>query len=185
MPDIQFFAICFYFLLPVYAANVTPILAKRFNVLPGLALPIDCNASWKGKPVLGPHKTLRGFLLGTAAAMVVGFTQTILYPVPNFPTLGLVDYASINPLVLGFLLGFGSLLGDSLGSFIKRRAGKKPGETFPVLDQTGMTIVAIVAVIWAYPLPIAAIIAGVSITFVWHVIAARMAYVLNIREEKW
>ena len=181
----EFLAVCFYFILPAYAANVAPILAKRFNVLPRLAVPVDCNANWNGKPLLGPHKTLRGFVLGTAAAIAVTVGQTFLYPLFPFPTLGLVNYAYVDPFVLGFLLGFGSLLGDSIGSFIKRRAGKKPGEPLPILDQTGMAMVATIAVVWVYPLSIDAIIAIIAMTFLWHITAAKTAYAFKIRPEKW
>lgn len=181
----EFLAVCFYFILPAYAANVAPILAKRFNVLPWLAVPVDCNASWNGKPLLGPHKTLRGFVLGTAAAIAVTLSQTLLYPLFPFPTVGLVNYAHVNPLVLGFLLGFGSLLGDSLGSFVKRRVGIKPGEPLLGLDQTGMAIAAIAVIVRINPLPNTAIITIVVMTFLWHIAAARTAYLLKIRKEKW
>ncbi|MDP4007458.1 MAG: CDP-archaeol synthase [bacterium] len=186
MPDIlQFLAICFYFILPAYAANVAPVLAKRFNVLTQLAVPIDCNLKLRGKPVLGPHKTLRGFLVGTIAAISVTLSQTLLYPLFPFPTLGLVDYAQVNPLLLGFLLGFGSLLGDSFGSFIKRRIGKNPGEPLLGLDQTGMAIAAILAVSRAYPLSGGVILILITMTFLWHITAAKTAYLLKIRSEKW
>lgn len=182
---LEFLAVCFYFMLPAYAANVAPVLAKRFNVLPRLAVPVDCNASWNGKPLLGPHKTLRGFVLGTTAAIAVTLGQTLLYPLFPFPTIGLVDYASVNPLVLGFLLGFGSLLGDSLGSFIKRRTRIQPGEPFPGPDQMGMAVMAIAVVAGVYPLSLTAVVAVVAMTFLWHITAARTAFLLKIREEKW
>ncbi|MDO8474466.1 MAG: CDP-archaeol synthase [bacterium] len=186
MPDsIQFLAICFYFIFPAYAANIAPILAKRFNILSRLDLPIDCNARWNGKPVLGPHKTLRGFVLGTTVAIAVVLSQTLLYPFFPFPTLGLVNYAQINPFLLGFLLGFGSLLGDSLGSLIKRRIGRAPGESLFGLDQTGMAIVAIASVVWIYPLSLTTSIALIAMTFLWHITAARTAFLLKIRREKW
>ena len=44
--------------------------------------------------------------------------------------------------LIGFLLGFGALLGDALGSFIKRRMGIGRGKPAPILDQIDFLIVA-------------------------------------------
>ncbi|MDD5096840.1 MAG: CDP-archaeol synthase, partial [Candidatus ainarchaeum sp.] len=49
--------------------------------------------------------------------------------------------------VSGFLLSVGALLGDALGSFVKRRAGITPGKPF-FLDQLGFIAVGLLL---AYP----------------------------------
>jgi CDP-2,3-bis-(O-geranylgeranyl)-sn-glycerol synthase len=188
MPDIiQFLAVCFYFLFPAYAANIAPILANRFHVFPRLALPIDCNVTFifDGKRLLGPRKTVRGFLLGTLAAMFVASMQSFLWPFFPFPTLGLVNYASVNPLLLGFLLGFGSLVGDSVGSFIKRRIGWEPGRSFLGLDQVDMLIAVIFVASWKYHVSAIAIVTLLVGTFIWHLVLSWGAYKLRIRDEKW
>ncbi|MCD4805699.1 MAG: CDP-archaeol synthase, partial [Desulfobacterales bacterium] len=65
--------------------------------------PIDWNRTFlDGKPLLGSHKTIRGIIGSIAAGTLLsGF-------------LGL-------PLIVGFCIGFFSMLGDSLSSFFKRR----------------------------------------------------------------
>jgi uncharacterized protein len=69
-----------------------------------------------GRPLLGPHKTLRGFLGGIAASLVVGCT------------LGF-------PLWIAFLTGLLSMLGDLTSSFIKRRCDLPSGSVVLGLDQ--------------------------------------------------
>lgn len=182
---IKFLAVCWYFFFPVYAANMAPILAHRFGALPFLALPIDCNRTLGGKRLLGERKTVRGFLVGTAAAMLVAASQSFLWPFFPFPTLGVVDYASSNPLFLGFALGFGSLVGDSCGSFIKRRMGKEPGEPVLGLDQLDMASVPLAAVIWTHPIPAMTILVVLVSTFAWHRAASFAAHKTGIRQEKW
>jgi hypothetical protein len=48
-----------YFFGPAYAADVSPILAER--LLPRFDVPIDGGTKLRGPPLLGAHKTWRGF----------------------------------------------------------------------------------------------------------------------------
>ena len=50
-------------------------------------------------------------------------------------------------ILIGFLLGFGALLGDALGSFLKRRLGIGRGKPAPILDQLDFIIVALILVL--------------------------------------
>lgn len=68
------------------------------------------------KPLLGPHKTVRGFAGGCAAGILLGLL------------LGFPWWA-------GFAAGFLSMTGDLLSSFVKRRASIPSGGLAPGLDQ--------------------------------------------------
>jgi CDP-2,3-bis-(O-geranylgeranyl)-sn-glycerol synthase len=121
----------FWFFLPSYAANIAPVLATRFNWLPLLAHPLDAGFCWRNQPLLGKHKTLRGIVVGLAAAMATAWLQGILeqqmgwHPFPR----------QLPPALFGLLAGAGGLGGDLMGSFVKRRLGWGVGKPFPVLDQ--------------------------------------------------
>ena len=184
MHETLFWVQCLYFFLPAYIANTIPIIAARFRILPGLAIPIDGGRNW-----FGPHKTIRGFLLGTAAAIMIAYCQAKLHVFGPFAAFGLTDYNQVNPLMLGFLLGFGSLAGDSLGSFVKRRLSMRPGEHLWFFDELTMAAGAILFLIILYPTPSARkvyiAIACILITFAWHITAAKTAYLLRIREARW
>jgi CDP-2,3-bis-(O-geranylgeranyl)-sn-glycerol synthase len=41
-------------------------------------------------------------------------------------------------------MGFGAILGDAIGSFVKRRINIKPGAPFPIVDQIGFIFVAFI-----------------------------------------
>ena len=41
---------------------------------------------------------------------------------------------------IGFIMGFGAILGDAIGSFTKRRINLKSGAPFPIVDQVGFVV---------------------------------------------
>ena len=122
-----------YFLLPAAFANMTPVFMR--NHFKFLAYPVDFNKKVYNKRVFGDRKTFRGFVFGILAAVIIVFMQKLLYGFGFFQKISLINYSSVNFLVLGFLIGFGCLFGDLIGAFIKRRLDFKPGESFFVLDQ--------------------------------------------------
>ncbi|MFV9646031.1 MAG: CDP-archaeol synthase, partial [Desulfobacterales bacterium] len=79
----------------LFAVNAAPpviafLLEDRWN------WPIDWNRTFlDGKPLLGRHKTIRGIIGSIAAGILIGWF------------LGL-------PLIVGFCIGFFSMLGDLL-----------------------------------------------------------------------
>jgi len=120
------------FLIPIYVANSSPVVLGGGAPLDfGIALP-------DGRRLLGNGKTFRGFVGGTLAGTVAGGIVAALYTLPFFP--------DAQAQFLGaFVLSFGTLFGDALGSFIKRRAGVDSGRPF-VLDTIMFLIVALAAV---------------------------------------
>lgn len=115
-------------------------------VLLGGGRPMDFGKSWRGRRLLGDGKTWRGFIGGTTSGIFVGLVQ-----------IGVVDSAGLDPawsfgawpsaLVVVVCLGLGSMLGDSMGSFIKRRIGLDRGIKAPGLDQYNFVVGAIIVVV--------------------------------------
>ncbi len=96
--------------------------------------PIDLGRSWRGKRILGDGKTWRGFIGGTLLGIMVGFLQ--LYAASFYDNVdfwGFGPYPSCVGIVI--LLAVGSLVGDMVGSFFKRRIGIGRGKKAPLLDQ--------------------------------------------------
>ncbi len=100
----------------LFAANAAPpvlgvLLEDKWN------WPLDGNRRFvDGEPLLGSHKTIRG-AIGSIAA---GTLLSLLF--------------GLSP-ILGFCIGFFSMLGDVLSSFLKRRFKLACGAAAPILDQ--------------------------------------------------
>jgi CDP-2,3-bis-(O-geranylgeranyl)-sn-glycerol synthase len=120
------------FLIPIYVANASPVVL-------GGGTPLDFGRNMPdGRRLLGGGKTIRGFVGGTLAGTVAGGLLVLFYQLPFFPD-------SSTQFMAAFVLAFGTLAGDGIGSFIKRRAGVASGKPF-ILDTIMFLIVALVLV---------------------------------------
>ena len=150
-----------------------------------LNIPIDRGKTWRQQPILGKSKTIRGFVVGVALAVLVTMTQKYLFEFDLFKNISLINYSQINFFLLGTLLGLGALLGDALESFVKRRRGIKPSESWKIWDQIDYVIGSLIVVWFFVDLSLidAVIIIGISIILT--IIANHIGYYLKIRQEKW
>ena len=81
------------------------------------ALPLDGGRLWKdGRPILGPHKTVRGVAMAIGGGTILGW---------------LLGY----PFQIGCAVGAAAMVGDLLTSFFKRRSGQASGADSPGKDQ--------------------------------------------------
>lgn len=103
-------------LLLLSVANTAPIVAKRlFGAR--WSLPLDGGLLWRDRrPVLGPSKTVRGLVVAVLATSLAALALGLTLP-------------------LGALLAMGSMAGDVLSSFIKRRLGIASSDRAVALDQ--------------------------------------------------
>lgn len=171
---------CFYLMLPAYFANMAPVMVKKVNFF---VLPIDFNKTINGKPIFGRNKTFRGVVFGIIFAIIVAYSQFLLYEIEFFKNISFLDYQ--NWLLLGFLMGLGALTGDLAKSFFKRRLGINPGEKFVPFDQTDFVVGASVFIIPFFDLTWGIFITSLLLSFVLHIIVNHLAFCLKIRNEKW
>ena len=171
-----------YFMVPAYFANMAPPLGK--GILKKIAVPIDMGKKWKGKPVLGKNKTWRGVILAVVAGAVFFLLQRYLYQFGSFKSVSLIDYSSAS-ILIGVLLGFGAIFGDSVESFFKRRRGIGSGKPWIPFDQTDFTIGALLFASTLYfPGWVNAVVI-VVLSAVGHILINRIGYLLKIRDVKW
>ncbi|HDI12493.1 MAG: CDP-2,3-bis-(O-geranylgeranyl)-sn-glycerol synthase [Hadesarchaea archaeon] len=160
---LQLFGTAIWFILPAYVANATPVIL-------GGGSPLDGGKKLKdGRPIFGPGKTIRGFMAGVIAGSAMGGLE------------GVVEQSHIY-FLLGFLLSLGALVGDLLGSFIKRRLNIPRGRPAPILDQIGFVVFALV---FASPvmLPSGEIILTIlAITPLIHLGTNLIAYKLGLKD---
>jgi len=171
-----------YFILPAYIANAAPVLVKRINFL---NYSIDFNKKISGLPILGKNKTWRGLIFGILSSIIVIFIQYILYDVNTFFEISLIDYKSVNFVLLGFLFGFGALFGDMVESLIKRRLNIKSGGPFFPFDQLDFIVGALLFVGFVFFPPITTIVVLFIFTPLIHLLTNIIAYKLKMKDVWW
>ncbi len=160
------------YIMPAYIANASAVLFRGKSRL-------DMGYKFfDGKPILGRHKTVEGFLGGAFAGSVYGFVQSIFTPV-------------VDPIT-GILLAVGAMIGDSIGSFIKRRLDLKSGELAPFLDQWDFVLGAYILVYLGHLIDNSIILPSLTsalLILVMTVIIALLsnitAYLLGLKDVPW
>ena len=126
---------------------VPMLIPNSAAVLFGGGTPVDFGKKMKnGSRYLGDGKTWNGLIGGTISGVILGVIQIIIMNLLNQPEWT-INTNIISALPILFLLAFGSMLGDMLGSFIKRRIGKKQGAKFPIMDQYDFFIGAMILIV--------------------------------------
>jgi len=168
-------------LLPAYTPN-------NFAVIFGGGTPVDFGKKFiDGKRLLGDGKTIKGFVAGVLGGLFIAHVQLIVERCASFSFFSSLEYHTF--LALSFSLSFGALFGDAFGSFIKRRFGVERGASFPLLDQLGFLVFALLFAsrineFWRlYPNEV--IIAGFILTPLLHLTTNFIAYRLGLKEVPW
>lgn len=126
----------FWFFGPAGLSNLAAFLASKIPFLKRFNQPVDFGLKYRKKRILGHHKTIRGFIAGIIIATLTVYLEVFLYQnVSWVRTIIPIDYTTINPVLLGFLLGFGALAGDAVKSFFKRQYNVPPGKSWVPFDQ--------------------------------------------------
>ena len=98
------------------------LIPNSAAVLWGGGKPMDFGRSWRGKRVLGDGKTWRGFFGGALTGIAFGLFQIALSERFDFSDGWSYALWPRSMWIVG-ALAFGSMIGDSAGSFVKRRFG--------------------------------------------------------------
>ncbi len=159
-----------YYIFPAYCANAAPVIF-------GGGTPLDLGRRFiDGKPILGPNKTVRGFISGIIIGTIVGYAQERLAP-----NIGLAR----GSVALGFILSLGALIGDLIGSFIKRRLDLEPGAKFPISDQIDFVLFALLFSFMVKPPTLIDAIIIILLTPPIHLSTNIIAYLLNMKKKPW
>lgn len=169
-----------YFILPAYFSNGGALLF-------GGGTPLDFGKSdSKGIRWIGDGVTWKGMIAGTIIGMITGAIQGYLAPM----ILPYVGDSLIAPIVtnmpqgilIGFMLGLGALLGDALGSFLKRRLGIGRGKPAPILDQLDFITVALILVSPVIELNLTFVVLALLLTLIIHLLTNTCAYLLGLKD---
>lgn len=147
------------------------------NKIPGIKnwnAPMDFGYSWREKRIFGPNKRIRGIVFGT---LLAGFTAVIVAKL-NANTI-----VTIEPFLVGCLLGFGALIGDAIESFFKRQKDIAPGQSWFAFDQTDYIIGALLLILPFVQLPLWAIVTIFFVYFGLHLVVAYIGYRIGLKNK--
>ena len=172
-----------YFMLPAYVANLSGLAF-------GGGTPVDGGRECKdGRRLIGNGVTWKGLqnrtIIGTLVGAVLGIIGTF-YGDLSVLTGGIIDlhvYGSlIGGLILGFLMAFGALLGDAVGSFLKRRMGLERGAPAPFMDQLDFVVGALVLSLLVVRISWSFFIIIALLSLFLHLGSNTFAYLIGIKD---
>jgi CDP-2,3-bis-(O-geranylgeranyl)-sn-glycerol synthase len=175
----------FYFALPAYLANMSPVIIDKLGWLKFLKKPVDGGRLWRGQPILGQGKTWRGLIAGVLTAICAAGLQKYLFQFPAFQNISVVDFSRINFILFGALSGSGALLGDLIKSFFKRRIAIASGKSWPIFDQWDFVLGFILFTYFLVRPDIKIILSVFLITLLLHPLANIVGYLLKIKKVWW
>jgi CDP-2,3-bis-(O-geranylgeranyl)-sn-glycerol synthase len=175
-------------IFPAYIANSSAVIF-------GGGKPVDFGRNYRdGRRIFGGGKTWCGFFGGILAGVGFGFGQIICtwFSFPNhFWGYGTAP----NAFFIAVLIPLGALLGDLLGSFIKRRRGLTRGEKMVGLDIYDLILGVIILLLifefdWFYRnfldgFRIIALITVLVLTPTLHRLTNIIGYKLGKKKEPW
>ncbi len=172
-----------YLFLPAYAANMAPVIAARLNLFPSLALPLDGGRRVGATPLFGPHKTVRGIVVGILAGVGTAVLQEFLAVWSVFfRDLTQFPFDTESSILWGVVLGGGALLGDLVKSAIKRRLRIPPGSRWFPWDQLDMAIGGLLGGALLYSLSWQTVLTVLLLTPFIGLLVNAGSYLLKIKE---
>lgn len=173
-----------WFFLPAGLANMFPLFAAKLPILKKWEYPMDFFLEFRGKRVLGSHKTIRGLVTGILVGILIVWIQKELYLNWEFLRNALaLNYFQYNFVYLGALLGLGAIIGDAVKSFFKRQLNIPSGETWMFFDQIDYVLGGIVFTYWYAPLSIEQYLYLTIMYFGLHMLTTVIGYLLGLKEK--
>ncbi len=116
--------------------------------------------------------------------LVAGIQALLFFKSDFFKNNTLINYAQVNFVLVGVLMGLGALLGDLIESFIKRRLNKPSGRPWFPWDQIDWIMGAMV-LSWAIYRPSAKVVVVTLVLFtIVHLCSDRVVYRMGIKKRE-
>jgi len=131
---------------------------------------MDFNKKLNKHRILGDGKTWEGFIIGVACGTIVGIILSFFTEITVF---------------LGFIIAVSALIGDLIGSFIKRRLDLGRGGKAPLLDQLDFMIFVIVFTYVLIDYTLIMVGFMLILTYLLHRATSIIGYKMNIKREPW
>ena len=170
--------------LPVILGGLVHVAVIRLDLLPGLArVPLDGGLTFRGRRLLGDHKTVRGAVTMIGATTLFVELQAALVARHGWSV-------GVPPLLWGLVLGGGYIVGELPNSFVKRQLDVAPGErptgalapVFRLCDELDSLagVLVCMSAVWMPSLRFALVLAGVTV--VAHPAVGLLMVALGLKE---
>lgn len=175
---------CALFIIVAFSvAGVCQALWLGSPIARRMSWPLDGGAMWRGRRLLGDHKTVRGFVVMVPATAIAFGVLGGLF------ANGALDIWPLPPVAyvwLGAWAGVGFMLGELPNSFLKRRLAIPPGQSasgaisrpiFAVVDRLDSPVGLLLALAlvvpvpwqtWLYVLGVGSLVHGLFSVLVFH-----------------
>jgi len=175
---VGFIANTIIYFLPALIANGAPVIFIG-KVIKN-PKPLDRGRKFiDGRPVLGPNKTIEGFLIGCLFGLVVGIAYALITH-------------NIFFMLYGFTMGLGAMIGDSINSFIKRRINIRSGDPFVPMDQLSFIVISYVFIklleldrLCGIEVTLAHFSMIVVIVMILHPLTNMISYLIGLKDKPW
>lgn len=171
-------------MLPVLLAGLIQVGFIKAGWLKKLASArLDGGLKWRGHPLFGTNKTVRGLLL----MVVVGAFWAWVLDAMGW---GSTYFDQFAPWLWGGLAGLGYILGELPNSFLKRQLGIGPGEAAPggqgklfwVIDQVDSLFGVWLVLCLLHPMPLTLLLSLVLLTMIVHPLVAGLMVCLGLKQ---
>ncbi len=167
-------------ILPAYAANgLVPVFKKWCRH------PIDGGRVLGKNRLLGDGKSWEGLFIGILFGTIIALVEQFAYPFLPWDISPVPLFIAHMWLGTGFLLGLGAMVGDSVGSFIKRRIGLERGRPAFLLDQEMFLIFAMLFAALLIPIKYQWFVLLLVLTPTLHWIANLIGYAMHVTRRPW
>jgi CDP-diglyceride synthetase len=158
----------------------------RYDLLKGLKRPLDGGRSIGGRRIFGDNKTWRGALcitLGVVlATLVLWQWDWWLGQLPH-------EVRAASPLLVGLLIGLGTVLGELPNSFLKRRLDIAPGTrrhtpggvALAILDQGDLVLGIWILLMPVWVMPVWLVVVAFAAISAIHAVINVIGYAVGAR----
>ena len=157
------------FILPAYFANMMPVYIN------GIARMDAGFDFFDSRPLFGKNKTIGGLFSATLSGGMMGIAMHFYFP----------EVLGGFPVWIGFIQGIAVIIGDTIGSFVKRRLNVLPGGPFPIVDQIGFVIASYLLCMLFIPIPLIWPLIFIPLTLILHIGSNYVAYKFGWKKVWW
>jgi CDP-2,3-bis-(O-geranylgeranyl)-sn-glycerol synthase len=180
--DNIFFA--FWFFLPAGLANMFPIFVSHLPVVKNWNLPMDFYFNFRGRPIFGSNKTIRGLVTAVVVGILTAISQRQIFVHWDYlQQISPINYVSTNVILLGTLLGLGAILGDAVESFFKRQFNISEGDSWFFFDQIDYILGGIILSYWFIHLNGLQYLYLILVYFVLHLASTIFGYLFGLKRQ--